>query len=257
MARRGRPPKIENQLKGWFVLFLLGGCIFIIQAIGSSIANLWESSIGKIILIGVPLLLFFIWIRKKTQNQGEQQNIVPVITGLGFDISKLSEFKAYKPFIDSAIQKNLSQIKNLDDNTLQQIAEALFLAIQNGWSIAQLKNEIMGTGRVDKEQAESIARNGIRAVQSALNQKRAVDVGFKTYTWLTAEDQRVRGNPNGLYPDAKPNCWIMHGLLCRYDDDTVYSNNGGKTWKKRTPEMPKGKPGEDEDCRCCDVVEDT
>lgn len=40
-------------------------------------------------------------------------------------------------------------------------------------------------------------------------------------------------------------------MLCKYSDPTVYSDDGGKTWKKRsTIGAFIGKPGEDYQCRC-------
>lgn len=43
----------------------------------------------------------------------------------------------------------------------------------------------------------------------------------------------------------------LNGMLCKYSDPTVYSDDGGKTWKKRsTIGAFIGKPGEDYQCRC-------
>jgi len=37
----------------------------------------------------------------------------------------------------------------------------------------------------------------------------------------------------------------MEGIVCKWADPTVYSDYGGKTWKKRTKDMPKVHPGEE------------
>jgi hypothetical protein len=39
--------------------------------------------------------------------------------------------------------------------------------------------------------------------------------------------------------------------LCRWDDSSVYSDDGGKTWKPRPAGAVRLHPGEDYQCRCC------
>jgi len=176
--------------------------------------------------------------------------------GFGIDISELPDFKGYKQFINSVIEKNISEIKYLREETLHKLEMSLRTAIQKGKSIAQVTNEIAAAGQITKKRAALIARNEIKNLTSALNHKRAVNAGFDIYEWQNAGDQRVRGNPNGLYPKARPSHWIMEGLYCKYSDNTIYSPDKGKTWKKRTAAMPKGKPGEEINCRCVDIPVD-
>ena len=180
--------------------------------------------------------------------------------GFGFKIDDLPEFKAYKPFINSVIKKNLEIIENLRDDTLYKTSLALRTAVAQGSSIKQVQTAIMSTGEVGKKRAALIARTEIKNVVSALNEKRAISAGFSTYIWLTANDERVRGNPSGKYPANKSinrhdNHYIMNGLLCRYGNDNVYSSDGGKTWQKRTSKMPLTFPGQAIMCRCVDFAQ--
>jgi len=90
-------------------------------------------------------------------------------------------------------------------------------------------------------------------VSSSLNQYRQTSIGISEYIWRNVRDQRVVGNPSGKYPtgsSAHHDHWIMEGLLCRWNDPTVYSKDGGRTWLKRTSDMPKAHPGEEILCRC-------
>jgi uncharacterized protein with gpF-like domain len=170
--------------------------------------------------------------------------------GFGFDISKMPDFQMYRQFINSTIQKNISQVKYLREETKRRLEISLRTAIEQGKSITQIRNEILEAGQITKARAAIIARNEIKNLTSALNERRAVNAGFEVYEWLTADDQRVRGNPRGLYPKSKTNHWIMNGLYCKFDNDKVYSDDKGKTWKRRTSKMPKGKPGQEINCRC-------
>jgi hypothetical protein len=73
------------------------------------------------------------------------------------------------------------------------------------------------------------------------------------YIWSTSGDERVRGTPKsegGKYPDAIPSHYLMNEKLCRWDDSTVYSDDGGKTWRDRPAGAVQLHPGEDYQCRC-------
>ncbi len=61
------------------------------------------------------------------------------------------------------------------------------------------------------------------------------------------------GKPGGIYPEGSKlhrNHWIMGGLYCQWEDNTVYSRNKGNTWLKRKPEMARSTPGWEIQCRC-------
>jgi uncharacterized protein with gpF-like domain len=83
---------------------------------------------------------------------------------------------------------------------------------------------------------------------SDLSKGTNADLGVKEYVWQNQQDERVRGNPSGLYPNAIPEHWYMQGIRCRWDDATVMMVNG--KWVKRKPTMEMMHPGEAKGCRC-------
>jgi uncharacterized protein with gpF-like domain len=169
--------------------------------------------------------------------------------GFGIDISNMPEFKAYRQFINLSVSNNVQKITSLKEETINRLESELRRAIEQGTSIEQLVRKIRAD-EVSRKRAVMIARNEIKNVTSMLSKKRLQNAGFTTYVWSTAEDRRVRGNPSGTYPKAIPNHWIMNDLLCKFEDDTVYSDNEGQTWKKRTAKMPDYTAGEAINCRC-------
>jgi uncharacterized protein with gpF-like domain len=74
--------------------------------------------------------------------------------------------------------------------------------------------------------------------------------GLTDYLWGTQEDERVRGNPTGLYPRSVPSHFVMNGLHCKWDNEMVFSEDGGKTWVPKYGKMEKAHPGEAFNCRC-------
>jgi len=70
------------------------------------------------------------------------------------------------------------------------------------------------------------------------------------YIWSTSGDERVRGDPSGFYPDARFSHYHLDDKLCRWDDSSVYSEDGGRTWKDRPASWCQLHPGVDFNCRC-------
>lgn len=116
-----------------------------------------------------------------------------------------------------------------------------------------LTAQIQHLGDVSYGRAKLIARDQTKKLNSNLNQARQQSIGITVYIWKTVKDERVVGKPGGLYPQgnkAHGNHYMMEGLYCRWDDSLVYSEDKGKTWKKRRAEMPQTHPGQDIQCRC-------
>lgn len=118
-----------------------------------------------------------------------------------------------------------------------------------------LQKQIKEEFNVSDNRAKVIARDQSSKMNTSISAMRQQAVGIDMYVWKTVRDQRVVGKPGGMYKynpknDKHKNHYIMEGKICRWDDPTVYSDDGGKTWKARTEEMPKNHPGDDILCRC-------
>ncbi|MEY0497658.1 phage minor head protein, partial [Providencia rettgeri] len=73
-----------------------------------------------------------------------------------------------------------------------------------------------------------------------LTESRSRALGLDLYEWGGAGDERERDSHRKL-----------NGKLCKYSDPAVYSDDGGKTWKKRKSiGAYEGHPGTDYQCRC-------
>jgi SPP1 gp7 family putative phage head morphogenesis protein len=151
-------------------------------------------------------------------------------------------------FFAKEVQKwagdNVNLITTQPKDTLARMREIVQQGQADGRrveAIAQDINEAYGTGQ---RHARLIARDQTAKLNSAITRKQQQDAGVRMYAWDTSGDQRVRESHRK-----------MNGLYCRYDDVTVYSDDGGKTWKKKTLALPNIKgnyvhPGEDFQCRC-------
>lgn len=83
-----------------------------------------------------------------------------------------------------------------------------------------LPAEIEKLGHVTFERAKVIARDQTHKIHSAVEQVRQTDLGIEEYIWRTALDQRVVGDPTGLYPKPTKlhgDHYIREGKIFRWD----------------------------------------
>lgn len=98
--------------------------------------------------------------------------------------------------------------------------------------------------------ASFIARDLTGKINGVIQKQLQEDLGIDYYMWQTRGDERVRGNPSGMYPRAVPSHWSMDYKLCAWKNSDIVSLDYGKTWVNRTGTMPRGIPGSDWACRC-------
>lgn len=163
-----------------------------------------------------------------------------------------------EPWLEDAIntwsRANYGLIKGLSDEYVKQLE----LRISEGVLAGKLAKDILKDLRklardMSKNRTKLIARDQIGKLNGYLTQHRQQDIGVETYTWQTSEDERVVGNPTGLYPRwtaAHRNHYQMNGKWGKWSDASVYSEDQGETWKNRLSSMPQEHPGIEIADRC-------
>lgn len=145
---------------------------------------------------------------------------------------------------------------NLAQDVEQRIATAALEALEKGKPRAWLRRQIRESGGIGERRAKLIARDQVGKLQGALHEARQKDLGIESYVWRTSRDERVTGNPGGLYPDA-PDDSTTHGdHHAREGRRFSWAKSGGrlvevlKDGKTRVTEFADGHPGEPIQCRC-------
>lgn len=134
------------------------------------------------------------------------------------------------------VRRNVKLIKSIPKQLFADVQAELTDAWNVGRDRAVLARNIEERFDVTENRAKLIARDQVSTLFSQVNQKRQRDLGITRYEWDTAQDERVRGDPGGLYPDAVPSHYDRQGEVFSYDDP---------------PEG--GHPGEAINCRCVAV----
>lgn len=146
---------------------------------------------------------------------------------------------------------NYTLIKNLSQEYIQKINTVVLTGIQAGWTSNEIAEEITKLGdKIKGYRAKLIARDQMGKLNNKITKDLHLNLGIDTYLWITARDERVRGNPKGKYPKAIPSHWEIDGAVCKWSDPSVYTKDAGKTWNKRTATMPMVEPGLEIACRC-------
>jgi SPP1 gp7 family putative phage head morphogenesis protein len=136
--------------------------------------------------------------------------------------------------------QNASLIKSVQDKSLTDIEGIIQRGVQQGSPLREVEKEIQKKLKNSRKKAKFIARDQTNKLNGAITKTRQQSLGIDMYIWRTSDDERVR-----------PNHKAMDDKLCRWDDASVYSKDGGKTWLSRSSiGGVQLHPGADYNCRC-------
>ncbi|EEN1042837.1 TPA: phage minor head protein [Salmonella enterica] len=172
--------------------------------------------------------------------QNKEQTQLTFFQAFGIDLTGMLGEAAIKPEMEKAVSDNVDLITSIHTDFIHDIGEAVFTNMKDGGRHENLIDLIKERGEVTRNRARFIARDQTSKLNADLTETRNVALGLDLYEWGGTGDERERDSH-----------FVLNGMLCKYSDPTVYSDDGGKTWKKRsTIGAFIGKPGEDYQCRC-------
>ena len=152
-------------------------------------------------------------------NGKQYEKSVQSALGVSFPSDEAWWINARKMWQDTNYEIIRSDIKK----HIADINSATEQAVVNGWSVKALREKILALDhKMTKSRAAFIARDQIGKLNGTITQKRMQDIGLELYVWSGSSDERERESHVA-----------MNNKLCRWDDATVYSDDGGKTWKNR------------------------
>lgn len=148
---------------------------------------------------------------------------------LGIDL--LLPDSGVRATIEPFVTMNVSLIKSIPERLYGDLESTLLNGVQKGLLLPDLADQIAKKFDIAGGRALNIARDQAGTLLGQINEVRQTSVGVEEYIWRTMQDERVRGDPDGKYPDADPSHFEREGETFRWDDP---------------PEG--GHPGEDQLC---------
>lgn len=159
---------------------------------------------------------------------------------VGLDLNRIVSTPEISDALNMAIINNTALIKSIKDEYKDNVSKLIRDNVFNGERPTNIVTQIKDIGGVTKSRAKFIARDQTAKVNSDLVEIRAKAIGSDTYNWSGSMDERERTSHK-----------VMEGMLCKWSDPTVYSDDDGVTWKKRSAiggvELHVGR---DYNCRC-------
>lgn len=156
-------------------------------------------------------------------------------------ISLARETPAVRRRLREFREENVALIRSIPERHLDDMRRLVARSQREGWTTDRLAAIIQEREDVSESRAELIARDQTLKANASLTQIRHEDAGITEYEWSTSRDERVRGNPQGLYPNSASDHYVLEGTRHRWDNPP--DNGDGE----------HVHPGEDFQCRCVAV----
>lgn len=178
----------------------------------------------------------------KSNTQNKERFTRSIQRARGVDVESIVNSMNLGDTIAKSIKDNIDLIKSFKTDLINDMSAQIFDDFKKGVRQSDLIANIYERGNVSKAHAKFVARDQTAKVNSALNEARNTKLGIDEYYWSGTGDERERDSH-----------FVLNGMLCKYSDPTVYSDDDGKTWKKRkSVGAYEGNPGTDFQCRCLD-----
>lgn len=178
---------------------------------------------------------------------------------LGYDAAISVPFnEPYKESIEAIKERNakkrratlearsIEAFADISKTTTEKIMKVIEQGMETAASWSEIRDQIVEVGSTSLGRAETIARTETLIAnsigQAAAMNDAATVIPDLYKVWVNAGDDRVRGNPKGLYPDSETDHWSLQGEGVPYNEQFT---NG-----LRYPRDTKGSAGEVINCRC-------
>lgn len=158
----------------------------------------------------------------------------------GIDLASQIRSRDLDQLLEVRIAENAALITSIKNDYVQDVGKVIRDNILAGDRSTTLITQIKERGGVTENRAKLIARTETSRINSQITQLRSEALGSTTYIWSTVIDERTRTDHR-----------VMDGKLCKFNDVTVFSDDDGKTWRKRS-EIGGVEilPGDTFNCRC-------
>lgn len=236
---KSKPIKVNRRTELYYTRQLLAISKFcqdqakdlIIPTVGENIGDSWLDNMlssfrqrieGFMVEIALPLATkIVIDVRQEVDQQISNHSKAAI----GVDLTAFYQAADIQDTVDNNIRANVALIKSIPKQYADKIETLVLNALQTGQTNEELAKDIKKLGHSTDARARLIARDQMGKINSNITKTRHLSMGFESYTWQTAKDDRVRLD---------------------------HQHKQGKTFRWDSPPSG-GHPGEPIGCRCTAV----
>lgn len=131
--------------------------------------------------------------------------------GMGIDLYRQEPWLA--ELQKNWVAQNTSLIKSVPTQYLSKVEQIVRSGVINGTASREIAKQVKDVSGVTDRRAKIIARDQVNKANGELTKYRQTDLGVEEYKWVTAHDERVRGNPAGRFPSAVPSHYARDGKV--------------------------------------------
>lgn len=242
-------PNRSNEAR--YRLYLLGLIVLINRVIKSNILDVPSYSLVEIIDVFDRLRRAVISESELTMKANEMVGIINKgAVQANEDAGIVFRAKTQEAdLLSAAVSENVNLIRGLSTQYIDRMQSAI-MASRNGTlegSLADVLSEISG---ITKNRAKLIARDQANKIHGTVTKIRSQTMGSVGYQWRNQRDERVRGNPSGMYPNvsSEKNHWIREGQYFLWQSSANPPAAPDGYPFRQPPE--DGFPGYAVNCRC-------
>jgi len=157
------------------------------------------------------------------------------------EIEPMLHDRELDPYFKTKIEENLDLIKSIPEREKNRLKSKVSKMVREGSTAKQIFKELKSikSKNVSKRQAANISRDQVSKLNGELTKHRQAQMGVTHYIWRTMQDERVRGTPGGLYPNARPSHYKLDGKKFSWKTPP----ESGTNFQRQHPSEPQG-------CRC-------
>jgi SPP1 gp7 family putative phage head morphogenesis protein len=133
--------------------------------------------------------------------------------------------------------ENVNLVTSLRGTQLDDLENILARGFRQGLRAEAMRDQLINRFDVSKSKASLIARDQVGKLNGELTQLRQESIGVTSYIWRASLDERVRGNPAGHYPKARPSHYARDGKRFKWSEPPQ-------------EDQYDGHPGIPINCRC-------
>jgi len=128
--------------------------------------------------------------------------------------------------INAFTNENVALIKTISDRYFSDIEQTIYRGTMQGIRHEEIRDQIIDQYGKSRNVAKRIARDQVNKFNGQLTKIRQTQLGVKRYVWQSMEDRRVRGNPTGIYPSARPSHWDRDGKIFSWNNPPIGGHPG-------------------------------